>query len=329
TNTWKNAFPPELTSNYRYKLNHAYYGFFGQDQWRLTSKLTLNYGLRWDFETGLTNQVDSYYGGVQPRVGIAYSPDSKTVIRGGYGLFFDRNNMTFYFITGNQKTVPGFLPGITLPMVRKGAETGGWQLNLVNAAAFLPSPLVCQGIDLGGGFCLGAAASAAKSILQTGVYPRVFLTGDCPPACTVGAGGMDRHMSKLPYAHQASVEIDRDLGKGLTVGVGYLFVGAHRLVLGNGLNTPCPQGTHKPGNPANAQGWLNPDGTISNCEGTPLLLAGKPVFTDSLEFPNGGFLDYNYNPVFATYHGMSIQVIEKAGKYFNLNANYTYSHIID
>jgi hypothetical protein len=237
--------------------------------------------------------------------------------------------MTFFFITGNQKTVPGFIPGITLPMVRNGAETGGWQLNLVNAAAFLPSPLACQGIDLGGNFCLGAAATAAKSILTTGLYPRVFLTGNCPPACTVGAGGMDRHMSKLPYASQASLEIDREVVKGLTLGAGYLFVGAHRLVLGNGLNTPCPQGTSKPGNPAIAQGWLNPDGTISSCQGTPKLLAGKPVFTDSLEFPNGGFLDYNYNPVYATYHGFTFQVIERLGKYFYLDANYTYSHIID
>jgi hypothetical protein len=327
--TWANAFAPELRDSYRFKLDHSYYGFFAQDQWRLTPKLTLNYGMRYDFETGLSDQIDSYWGAAQPRLGIAYSPDHKTVIRAGAGVFFDRNNMTFFFITGNQKTVPGFIPGITLPMVRRGAETGGWQLNLVNAAAFLPSPLACQGIELGGGFCLGAAASAAKSILTTGLYPRVFLTGDCPPACTAGAGGMDRHHSKLPYATQASFEIDRELGKGLSVGLGYLFVGAHRLVLGNGLNTPCPQGTSKPGNPAIAQGWLNPDGTISDCQGTPLLLAGKPVFTDSLEFPNGGFLDYNFNPVFATYHGFTFQVIERAGKFFNLNANYTYSHIID
>src|SRR5262249_41828867 len=150
----------------------------------------------------------SYWGAVQPRVGFAYSPDRKTVIRAGYGLFFDRNNMTFFFVTGNQKTVPGFIPGITLPMVRNGAETGGWQLNLVNAGAFLPSPITCVGgfVPPGAppGLCLGAAASTARSILTNGTYPRVFLTGDCPPACTAGAGGLDRHNHKLPYAHQAS-----------------------------------------------------------------------------------------------------------------------------
>jgi outer membrane receptor protein involved in Fe transport len=329
-NRWDNAFDPSLRESYRYKLNHGYYGFFAQDQWRMTPKLTFNYGLRYDFETGLGNHIDSYWGAVQPRVGFAYSPDSKTVVRAGYGLFFDRNNMTFFFVTGNQKTVPGFIPGITLPMVRNGAETGGWQLNLVNAAAFLPSPVACTGgIEAFPGFCLGAAASTAQSIITTGTYPRVFLTGDCPPACTAGAGGLDRNNHKLPYAHQASLEINRTLGKGLTVGAGYLFVGAHRLVLGNGLNTPCPQGTSKPNNPAIAQGWVNPDGSLSACQGAPLLLAGKPVFTDGLEFPNGGFLDYNNGIVNAVYHGMTLQVAERLGKRFSLNANYTWSHIID
>jgi outer membrane receptor protein involved in Fe transport len=328
--TWANAFDPSLFDNYRYKLNHGYYGFFAQDQWRVTPKLTFNYGLRYDFETGLGDHIEQYWGAVQPRVGFAYSPDSKTVIRGGYGLFFDRNNMTFFFITGNQKTVPGFLPGINLPMVRKGAETGGWQLNLVNAAAFLPSPIGCVGgVELFPGFCLGAAASTARSIITTGTYPRVFLTGDCPPACTAGAGGLARDDHKLPYAHQASLEINRTLGGGLTIGAGYLFVGAHRLILGNGLNVPCPQGTSKPRNPPNAQGWVNPDGSLSACEGTPRLLAGKPVFTDGLEFPNGGFLDYNNGVVNAVYHGMTLQVVERFGKRFNLNANYTWSHIID
>jgi outer membrane receptor protein involved in Fe transport len=328
TTTWANAYDPSLFDNYRYDLNHGYWGFFGQDQWRINPKLTLNYGLRYDFETGLGIQIDSYWGGIQPRLGLAYSPDSKTVIRAGYGLFFDRNNMTFFYVPGNQKTIPGYLPGITLPMVRNGADTGGWQLMQVNLAAFVPTPVPCMGIDLGGGFCLGAASSVAQSILTSGLYPQVFISGSCPPACNVGAGGVSRADQKLPYAHQASLEFDRELGKGLTVGAGYLFVGAHRLVLGNNLNVPCPQGTSKPQNPSTAQGWLNPDGTLTPCLGTPLLLAGKPVFTDVGEFSEAGLLDYNNGVVNANYHGLIIRATERS-KYLTLGANYTWSHTID
>jgi hypothetical protein len=309
---WPNAFPPSWTQNYSFTMNHGYYGFFAQDQWRVTPKLTFNYGLRWDFETGLGRQIDSYYHAFQPRVGLAYSPDSKTVIRAGAGLFFDRNNMTFFFITGNQKTIPGYLTGFNLPMVRNGAENGGWQLNQVVALSFAPE----------------AAADQARDILLTGLYPPEFISGDCPPSCGVGAGGMDRHNSKLPYAEQASLEIDRQLGKGLTVDIGYLFVGAHRLIRGNNLNVSCPVGTSKPGNPAFAQGWLNPDGSHSACQGTPDLLFGKPHFTGP-EDPRAGLLDFNNGVVNANYHGLTLQVIQRLGSYFSLNANYTFSKSID
>src|SRR5712692_2954918 len=47
--TWQNAFLPSQAQNFFTSLNHSYWGFFAQDQWRLTPKLTVNYGLRWDF----------------------------------------------------------------------------------------------------------------------------------------------------------------------------------------------------------------------------------------------------------------------------------------
>ena len=329
TKTWANAFPPGLNSNYLYNLQHDYQGVFAEDQWHVSPKLTLTYGLRYDFEMGLGDQIAPYYGAAAPRIGFAYSPNDKTVIRGGFGIFFDRENMTFFFITGDQKTIPGFIPGINLPQIRKGAATGGWELNLVNNAAFVPAPVPCGGIDLGGGFCLGAAASVAKSILTTGLYPLEFITGSCPPACTGGAGGLDRNINKPPYAEQGSLEIDRQITHTLTMSLGYLFVSAHRLVQGNSINIPCPQGTSKPGNPAIAQGLVNPNGTLSPCSGTPLLLAGKQVFNGNEEFPNGGFLDYNAATDTAMYNGLDVRVIERAGSHFTLNANYTFSHIID
>ncbi len=71
---WQAAYPASATPNYFSDITHAYYGFFAQDQWRLTPKLTLNYGLRWDFEKGLEDEINTDYKGFQPRVGIAYQP---------------------------------------------------------------------------------------------------------------------------------------------------------------------------------------------------------------------------------------------------------------
>ena len=134
-----------MYSNFGYSFNHRYWGFFGQDQWRATPRLTLNYGLRWDFETGLGSTINSDFRGFQPRVGFAYSPNDKTVIRGGFGTFFDRNNLTFFFTTGNQKAISGYMcnppsvdpncaangisTGVNVPMIQKNAAVGGWQLS--------------------------------------------------------------------------------------------------------------------------------------------------------------------------------------------------------
>jgi outer membrane receptor protein involved in Fe transport len=370
---WPNAFPTDQYSNYAYKLNHGYWGFYAQDQWRITHNFTLNYGLRWDFESGLGSTVDPDYRAFQPRVGFAWSPDPKTVIRAGTGIFFDRNNLTFFFTTGNQKTLPGYfcqpptagcggLTPVTVPMIQTQAANGGWQLSANPGYPGTPS-LPCVALGIPNSVCasapgntLSVAALQALSILGDGpnAYPPVSLTGPCTAdpitgaptgACGVGSGGIQRN-GRLPYAEQASIEVDRQIGRGLSLEVGYLFVGAHKLVRGNNINVPCPLGTSKPGNPADAQGILDPSGSLTPCRGTPTLgpFGLGPFFGTlsnpaGLEFgvPNasvpatisGGLLDYNNNVADANYNGMTVTVLERLGQVFNLTANYTYSHTID
>jgi len=366
---WPNAFPTDQFHNFDFNLNHGYWGVYAQDQWRVTPKLTLNYGLRWDFESGLSNFSNSDYTAFAPRVGFAYSPDGKTVIRAGFGIFFDRNNQTFYFVTGNQKIIPGYLcnppsanpgcsangftGGVVAPQVQKGSATGGWQLNALPGGGGSPTvpcvviPFLCSGF--GGQTMASITALTALNILADQPYDPVTLTGPCvfpaTGACGVGAGGIQRN-GRIPYAEQASLEVSHSFGGGFTLNVGYLFVGAHKLVRGNNLNIPCPVGTSKPGNPAYAQGWLNPDGTQSDCAGTPMQgPLGLGPFFASLANPSGlefgppeapgsatlfaGLLDFNNNVVNANYHGLNVTALERIGRYFNLTANYTYSHSID
>ncbi|ADV84139.1 TonB-dependent receptor [Terriglobus saanensis] len=100
--------------------------FFLQDDWRVNSKLTVNVGARWSLhmpstETHnqgavfnlATQQLDYlgvngssrsarelHWGNVAPRVGFAYSPDQKTVIRSGFGIvFIDQSGITTPFTT--------------------------------------------------------------------------------------------------------------------------------------------------------------------------------------------------------------------------------------
>lgn len=65
------------------------YGAFLQDHWSLSPQLTMDLGLRYDFEhlpTGFNEDTNN----ISPRIGLAWSPVTRWVFRAGYGVFFDR-----------------------------------------------------------------------------------------------------------------------------------------------------------------------------------------------------------------------------------------------
>jgi hypothetical protein len=64
-------------------------GIYLQDSWAITPSFTLNYGIRYEIDSQY-NPLNTYYGDVGPRISFAWDPfkDHKTVVRGGYGIFY-------------------------------------------------------------------------------------------------------------------------------------------------------------------------------------------------------------------------------------------------
>ncbi|HXB72522.1 MAG TPA: TonB-dependent receptor [Candidatus Acidoferrales bacterium] len=218
---WSHAYLPSLTEDFNVHLNHSYHALFVQDQWRVAPKLSISAGLRWDVEKGLEKVIHPDYRNVAPRFGIAYSPDGKTVIRAGFGMFFDRYNLSFVFVTYPERTVQ--IPGVQLPGERQGSQTAGVVFN-----ELAPGPA-------------GMPADAARNLILTGQLPPTYNQGPCPPNCTAGAGLVDPN-SRTSYSEQSSFGIDREIRTGLALSAGYLFVAAHHLVRAEDLNVAPPVG---------------------------------------------------------------------------------------
>jgi hypothetical protein len=104
----------EPNSNLTFDAASPYFGMFVQDSWKINHALTLNAGLRYDYDftnSGIQtlpelNPINNDATNIAPRVGVAWSPfndSGRTVFRGGFGIYYDltHGNVAGTYISSN------------------------------------------------------------------------------------------------------------------------------------------------------------------------------------------------------------------------------------
>jgi hypothetical protein len=217
--------------NPSFAYQHLYYGLFLQDDWRVSRRLTLNLGLRWDYESPTSerfNQLNAGFdqnaanplqvpglslkGGLLfvnedgrlpfkrdlnnfgPRVGVAYQINDKTVFRGGYGVS--------YLPTFNPGTTNGFAVNTGYVASTDNGLTPANRLSNPYPAGVLSPAGSSQGLQT----LLGQSIT--------------FYNTDV----------------KIPYVHQFSAGFQREIPWGMVVDISYIGSRSRELVTSKGVN---------------------------------------------------------------------------------------------
>jgi hypothetical protein len=329
------AFYEQGFGNPSYIQTRPFTGLFWQDSWRVNSKLTLNYGLRYELDTQY-GPLHTPKTNFAPRFSFAWDPfdDHKTVIRGGYGIFYSpiyAQISGVVDVLGNvngtrriANTLVSILgdplnPGVTSPLIFQTLFFQG-----------LTSDPTKNGIIGCGTPQPGQYACITQAMLkQFGL--EVPNTGPLPPG-TVLFAGQPGYAS--PMSQQVSFGIERAVGAGISVSASYIYVHTTHLPVALDSNLlpgapVCPTaGVAACGPPGLGADGLPTNGLTFQNWGAPACAA-----TPSLCFadPTHVILQNNVysSAASALYQGGLFEVKKAFSNHFSILANYTYSRATD
>jgi carboxypeptidase family protein len=295
-----------FVGNSRRQVSFWSYSSFVQDDWRISSRVTVNLGLRYELNTVLKEahdllgnfdpnlglvqvgrQIPSPYNGdhnnFAPRTGFSWdvTGHSKTVIRAGGGMAYEIPHMDVFIGQFNLNNDPGTI-GINI--IPTGAVPGGGT------------------IDAGIKYVSGAALnwSAAGPVFDT-------TTMTCSAAAPCDILGVNRNL-RTPYVASWNVNVQHGLTGHLSVEAGYVGNHGTKLYGITDINQILNQ------SPAEL--------ACNHCEDN----SDRPF---GVRFPYLGFINQISNSDHSNYSGLQATLTERSYHGVSFLAGYTWSHSLD
>ena len=318
---------------------NKYAGIYGQDSWRVTKNLTLNYGLRWDriepwYEK--YNQIATFEPGRQsvvfpgapagilfptdpgaprtlapagnldfaPRIGLAYSPDSgKTSIRASYGMFYTA------------------IEALTIGISSANAPYGTTYTSPAPPLFATPFVTAANGQNLGQYFPVQLAPlNTSASHPDAGIDWSQFEPISGMPNYAIN--------NKIPYTEQYMLSIERALGNNTVLSASYVGSQSHHLLVLEEANPGNPALCLQLSNPANLAPGQTPCGPF-NESNVFVTAAGQTI--DGTRGPLGS--NFGSDTLETTignsnYNSLQVTLRHTSGP-LQLLAAYTYSKSLD
>ncbi len=291
----------------------AFYGF-AQDDFKLTPRLTLNLGLRYEYwtnplgdSTQALNAISNVPGVITfgvpktdknnfaPRVGFAFDPrgNGKTAIRGGFGIAYDVKFQNF--------------ASITLPPQLQS------ELDPTSACTLTPQPTWCANPNFAG-------------FLAGGGLPQTYV----PPADQAGARALTTSYiddTVMPKILTWSLGVQHEIYRNASVEVRYLGTRGISLPVQYRRNresafdaglTPLPE-------------YFRASDVPATVSASATTRAPFDAFNSNVYAPFGFTANVTSDPPFGSsiYHAGSVAFTQRSRMGLTFNANYTYAHTLD
>jgi hypothetical protein len=337
---------------------------YAQDSWAITPSFTVNYGLRYELDTQFA-PLTTYKKDFAPRISFAWDPakDHKTVIRGGYGIFYGPVDaqipdvdLSLGVVNKNKSAVEnnsaanqvanltatcGFSQFGTPIIPGSGTSPCNREISIyvdpiggVPALGLAGAPTVFAGLFAKGLIqCTTANPGSSACITPAAVAPFGIDVTNSGPVGPLQVVFVNQPGYRPPIAQQASFGIEREIGPGMSISISGIYSHTQRIPVAvdtNLLPAPFTTLTLANGRTISYRNWNTTAAGADPLGGTEPggLPCDKPTaqcFVNPLVVQNNAYSSEAY----ALYEGGIVEIKKRFSDHFTLFGNYTYSKAFD